>query len=118
MYVKRGIKPDYVGSYVVNLNGSYNLVNCWSKMKFLDITDILIKIFLIIFGLFILYQIILKIFGGSWMTESLIIALLMLNIGLTFTNSIKIAKNNSDFNHLSNQFKCLANDFKLHTKYK
>jgi uncharacterized membrane protein len=39
---------------------------------------------LILLGLFIAYQIIRAIFGGSWQTESIIIALLVFNLGLTW----------------------------------
>ena len=86
--------------------------------KILDVIDILLKIFLIIFGLIILYQIIPKISGGSWMTENLVVALLIALIGIVFTNSVNIAKMRSDYSHLLSQFKCLAGDFKLHCKPK
>ena len=35
-------------------------------------------------GLFIAYQLLRAIFGGSWQTEALIIALLIFNLGLTW----------------------------------
>jgi len=72
-------------------------------------------IFLILFGIFISYQLIRKIFGGSWQTEDIIIALLIFTIGGVFTLVFNLSKLNSDFNHLKNQFRCLANDFKDHT---
>ena len=75
-----------------------------NKYNFLDIVQIILTIVLIIFSLVILYQIILKLFGGSWATEDII------------TNSIHLAKLKSDHNNLSNQFRCLANDFKSHIK--
>ncbi len=84
------------------------------KNKILNTIEIAMIIFLIIFGSFLIYQITLKIFGGSWQTENLIIALLMLNIGLTFANTIRITKFSSSHNYLSNQFRHLANDFKLY----
>lgn len=43
-----------------------------------------IDIILILLGLFIAYQLLRKIFGGSWQTESLIIALLIFNLGITW----------------------------------
>jgi len=43
-----------------------------------------INILLILLGLFIAYQLIKAIFGGSWQTESIIIALLIFNLGLTW----------------------------------
>lgn len=82
--------------------------------KLLDTIEIVMIIFLIIFGLFLAYQIILKILGGSWSTENIIIALLMLNIGLTFANTIRITKLGLNHAYLSGSFRHLANDFKLH----
>ena len=43
-----------------------------------------IDIILILLGLFIAYQLIKAILGGSWQTESLIIALIIFNLGLTW----------------------------------
>ncbi|MBU3907194.1 MAG: hypothetical protein KKA64_02995 [Nanoarchaeota archaeon] len=75
-------------------------------------------IILILLGLFILYQLIKKIFRGSWQTEDIIIALLIFNIGFSFTIALAQTKISSDYNHLSNQFRYLAEDFKLHLQYK
>jgi len=41
-----------------------------------------IDVLLILFGLFIAYQLLMVIFGGSWQFESLIIAFLVFNFGL------------------------------------
>jgi len=51
----------------------------------LDWFDIL----LILFGLFIAYQLLRAIFGGSWQTEALVIALLIFNLGLTWKLNMK-----------------------------
>jgi len=75
-----------------------------------------IVILLIIFGLFIVYQVIKKAFGGSWTSEDIIISLLIFNLGCIFTIGLSLAKISSDHNHLSNQFRSLANDFKKHIK--
>ena len=48
-----------------------------------------IDIILILFGLFVAYQLIKAILGGSWQMESLIISLLVFNIGLTYKISLK-----------------------------
>tara|TARA_Y100000310_G_C20642360_1_gene794665 strand:- start:13 stop:240 length:228 start_codon:yes stop_codon:yes gene_type:complete len=53
-------------------------------MRKIDWIDFL----LIIFGLFIAYQLFLKIIGGSWQSDAVIIGLLMLNIGLTYKLAI------------------------------
>lgn len=57
-----------------------------------------IDIILIILGLIIIYQLIKKILGGSWQTESIIIALLIFNLGLTWKSSMELMKLNSKFN--------------------
>lgn len=46
-------------------------------------------ILLVLFGLFIAYQVLRAIFGGSWQTESIIIALLIFNLGLTYRLNMK-----------------------------
>ena len=80
--------------------------------KSMNIVGVLLIIFLILFGLFIAYQIILKIFGGSWETESIIIALLVFNLGLSFTTTFSLVRLNSDHNHLEKKFGYLVKDFK------
>lgn len=80
-----------------------------------DILQFILTIVLVVFGLFLAYQIILKILGGSWSTENIIIAFLVFNIGLTFTIAFNLAQLRSDHNHLSKQFYFLAKDFKEHT---
>ena len=54
-------------------------------------------ILLILFGLFIAYQLLRKIFGGSWQTESLIIALLVFNLGIVWKMNNNLWKLNSKF---------------------
>ena len=60
-----------------------------------------------------------KVFGGSWIAESIIIILVMFNLGMTYKISnrltkveIKIARIESDLKHLNAQFSSLARDFK------
>ena len=86
--------------------------------KLIDIIQPILIILLILFGLFIIYQIIQKILGGSWETEDIIIALLIFNITLTFSLTLSQVKLSSDYNHFRNQFRSLAKDFKsnLHDK--
>jgi len=84
--------------------------------EIIDILQITLTILLIILGLFIIYQIIRKIFGGSWSTENIIISLLMLNIGFTFALAVNQARTNTNVGHLSNSFRHLVNDFKLHLR--
>jgi hypothetical protein len=70
------------------------------------------EIAIFLFGLFLLYQIILKIFGGSWQLESLIIGLLLVILGYVFKLSSNVTRVGSDLNHLNKQFQSLAIDFK------
>ena len=49
-----------------------------------------IDVLLILFGLFIVYKLSKAIFGGSWQTESIVIALLIFNLGLTYRMALKI----------------------------
>ena len=83
----------------------------WSK-----ILELLWNIFLILFGLFIAYQILRKVFGGSWIVESLIIALLMFNIGYTIKMDRRLTRIEADLHHLRKQFDSLAYDYKEHVK--
>ncbi len=48
-----------------------------------------VEMLLALIGLFIAYQLLKKILGGSWQTESLIIAMLFLNLGLIWKLSMK-----------------------------
>ena len=48
-----------------------------------------LDIILILLGLFIGFQILRKILGGSWETESIIIALLIFNLSLTWRLNMK-----------------------------
>jgi uncharacterized membrane protein len=82
--------------------------------KFFNTIQTILIISLSIFGLFIAYQLILKITGHSWATENIVIAFLVFNIGLTFTIAFNLVQLMSDHNHLSKQFYSLAKDFKEH----
>lgn len=79
-------------------------------------TERIIEIVLVIFGLFLLIQIIKLIAGGSWTTEDIIIGLLIFNLGSIFTIGLLVAQLKSDHKHLKGQFRSLADDFKLHKK--
>ena len=54
-------------------------------MRKIDWIDVL----LIIFGLFMAYQLFLKIIGGSWQAEAVIIGLLFLNLSITWKLAMK-----------------------------
>ena len=84
------------------------------KRRLIDSAQLILIILLIIFGLFIVYQIILKIFGGSWETEDIIVALLVFVIGFMFTIALNLVKLDLRHNQLQKQFYFLAKDFKEH----
>lgn len=69
-----------------------------------------------LFGIYLLIEILRKVLGGSWSTEDIILALLIFNLGSLFTIGILVAQLKSDHDHLKEQFKSLANDFKLFSK--
>jgi uncharacterized membrane protein (DUF485 family) len=75
-------------------------------------------ILLILFSLFIAYQILRKILGGSWTTEGIIIALLVTIIGFLFNQTIKLTRTETNLHNLQRSFSCLAHDFKEHIKKK
>ena len=84
------------------------------KQKTRKIFQNIFVITLIIFGLFVIYQIIRRIFGGSWATEGIIIALLVFNMGAIYTMGYNLAEIKSEIKHFKNQFRSLASDFKRH----
>jgi len=87
-----------------------------AKLKINEKIEKAIEIFVILFGLYILIQILRAIFSGSWTTEDLIIGLLIFNLGSIFTIGVSVAQLKSDHNHLKEQFKSLATDFKSKVK--
>ena len=74
----------------------------------------IIEIIFVLFGLYILIQIIRKMIGGSWSNEDIILGLIIFNLGCMFTIGIMVTQMKSDHVHLREQFKSLANDFKSH----
>lgn len=57
-----------------------------SKKQINTITNIVI----FLFAIFIAYQILRVIFGGSWQFESIIIAILVFNLGITWKINTKL----------------------------
>ena len=88
------------------------------KETVMQMLDLIWTLFLILFGLLAIYQTLVKIFGGSWVSESLIIAFMVLSIGLLFKIAVTQAKMRVELNHFIEQFKSLAHDFKEHIKQK
>lgn len=86
--------------------------------KIFDTIQSILIIILLVLGIFLAYQIIRKIFGGSWSSEDIILTLLVFNLGCVFAIILNLAKLNSDHQHLEKQFYFLAKDFKEHISYK
>ena len=70
----------------------------------------LIQISLIIFGIFLLIQILRKIFGGSWSTEDIVVALLLFNTSIIFTSTIILVQLRSDQKYLRKDVEILIKD--------
>jgi septal ring factor EnvC (AmiA/AmiB activator) len=70
------------------------------------------QILSIAFALYLVIQLLIKVFGGSWSGESPATGLLTTNISLTFTPAIHMTRLGAGNKHLANQFRILANDFK------
>ncbi len=80
----------------------------------MDVIQLLLMIILIIFGLFLLYQVVLKILGGSWQTEDIIVSLLILSISFTFAIALNQIRYSVDYNYFKRNIHSLAKDFKEH----
>ena len=70
----------------------------------------------ILFALFIAYQILVKVFGGSWISEALTIALLSANLITTIQLIQKTARIESDVHHLSRKVDEIDQNLKEHIK--
>ncbi len=71
-----------------------------------------VEISVSLFGLYMLYQILRRMLGGSWGIEALIFGLVVLHIGFTFGLAMKMAETKTDLRHLNKKFYALATDFK------
>ncbi|MBU0980254.1 MAG: hypothetical protein KJ709_05580 [Nanoarchaeota archaeon] len=69
---------------------------------------------ILLLGLYVTYQIIKILLGGSWAVEDVILALLIFNLGLSGMILRTSTGNMHDIKHLDRGFKALAKDFKDH----
>jgi len=81
-------------------------------MKKIDIFQLI----LIIFGLFIIVQILRIIFGGSWSIESVILALVIFSIGIGINNMRKLEHVKVDIKYMKKTLYSVARNFKKHLK--
>lgn len=69
-----------------------------------------LRVFLIVMGIIIIYQLLRKLLGGSWMLE-LILALVITNLTYSFYQK-------GWSKQFEKKFEALARDFKEHIKHK
>jgi len=86
-----------------------------SEANVMKITKAL-ELVLLLVGLYIMFQIIKKLLGGSWDAEDIVLALLIFNLGSLFTLGLMLAQIKSDMTSLKEQFRSLATDFKSHIR--
>lgn len=67
---------------------------------------------LALFGMFIIYQALRYIFGGSWAIEGLVLAFLILNFTLAVSNGMKLSHFEGEFKEFKQSMLTLAKDFK------
>jgi hypothetical protein len=90
-------------------------------MKLSKIIEILAIIFLILFGIFMAYQVVRVILGGSWTVEDILISLigmvitaLFAIVGFLVSMSRTLGMIERDLVNLKGSFCNLAKDFKQH----
>lgn len=67
---------------------------------------------LALFCLFVIYQTLRYIFGGSWALEGLVIAFLIANFTIIISQTGKISRFEGEFNEFKRSMLTLAKDFK------
>lgn len=100
--------------YLVYNEKTRRMSSVWKNEKVEKTVEILI----VIFGMYLLFQLIKIIFGGSWSSEDMVIALLIFDTSCLFTVIILIVQVKTDLGNLKSQFRALATDFKAHLKKK
>ena len=73
----------------------------------------IIEIILIIFGVFLIYQIIRSMLGGSWEVEDIIIGILLFNTGAVLTIGMIVAELKSDQKHLKDRVDKIEDQFRM-----
>ena len=92
-----------------------------NKRQKINVFNIILLILLILFSSFVIYQILRKIFGGSWTTESILTSLSIIIItsilivaGFLINLARTIGKLESNVENIKESFIHLATDFKEH----
>lgn len=92
------------------LSGLFNQSFLVVKIK-KEIIQWLLRIFLIVLGLIIIYQLLKKLLGGSWEMQ-LLIALAVANLGYSFYLGNKVSEQKGWSAQFEKRFEALAHDFK------
>jgi len=74
------------------------------KIEQADIINWILRSFLVIAGIILIYQIIRKLMGGSWDLESIMLTLLAVNIGYSFYLGNQVSQLQGEFKGWSRQF--------------
>ncbi len=95
------------------------MVNKKSKTSINEIFKALLLVFLVLFSLIVIYQLLLKILGGSWTFEDIIMSLgviiittLFMIAGFLISLSRTVGRLEERFTNLKGSFFHLADDFK------
>ena len=67
---------------------------------------------LILFGLFIIYQLVRRMLGGSWGIETVILGFVIFGLGLTIKNTFDFSSHKGEFKEFKRSMLVMAKDFK------
>ena len=82
------------------------------KRKIYNLIQDLLILLIFISGMFIVFQVVKKILGGSLEVEDILLGFVIFNMSCTFVIVFNLAQLRSDHNHLSKQFYYITKDFK------
>ena len=85
-----------------------------SEGDIMNLTERFLTFMLVIFGLFIIVQILRILIKGSWNPEDIIISLLIFNLSLTVALLRRTDSNSIKINNLRKSFTSLARDYRNH----
>ena len=84
----------------------------FSKLIFDKKFEFILRIILVAFGIFLIFQVIRVIMGGSWSSEDIILGFVIFNTTCLFTLGIMFAQLKSDMDHLKVDVNGLKRDNK------
>ncbi|MBI3052116.1 hypothetical protein HYY74_06725 [Candidatus Woesearchaeota archaeon] len=77
--------------------------------------DRLIKAIIIFFAAFLIYNVILKLLGGSLTNDQILFSFLIAGLSILYNNSKGLARLEAKFDMLEKSFRMLADDFRNHS---